>query len=135
MNDVQELCIAVAMPDLVGCGNKTEQPIFDGSVLVKWFGSDKLKIHDFTQDFLKSIRSDMVKVDVALGGSDFAELAELGHRIGGAAGLVGAMKLAKLCKILEKDCRDGVVREQLHDVVSQIHHMIDRINEQVCQVS
>lgn len=124
-----------AVPDTASADMTTSDldtlEIIDLSVLTKLFGGDKLKMHEFSLKFLASTRLDMTEVDEALKRLDLAALGTLGHHIRGAARMVGAKGLADLCKMLEIDSSDGESMEQLQDVVTQMHQMVDRIDEYV----
>ena len=105
--------------------------IIDRLVLGRPFAGDEFKMQEFALRFLVSARLDMVEVDAALAHLDLMVLVTLGHRIRGAARMVGAERLAFLCRMLETDSRDGESPEQLQDIVDQMHQMIDMIDAQL----
>ncbi len=103
--------------------------IINFSVLGRPFAGDKLKMHEFALKFLASARLDMAEVDAALERYDLTALSTLGHHIRGASKMAGTEKFSSLCKMLETDSNDGETMEQLKDIVTQMHQMMDLIYE------
>jgi len=105
--------------------------IIDLSVLAELIGDNKFEMRKFATRFLESARKDMTAIESALERKDLEALSVLGHHNKSPASMVGAMGFFRLCQTLEDIGINGGDIERAHDVVSQMHPLLDCINEQI----
>ncbi len=105
--------------------------IIDFSILAEIIGNNHAQMHEFAQKFLNSARQDLSQVESALQARDWANVRQLGHHIKGAARMVGASELAKLCLDLEKYSRGKGNFKKVQRITHQIHEILFNINEQL----
>lgn len=109
--------------------------VIDLSILEGICGGDRLKMRELALKFQASARLDMTRIEAALECNDMTALAALGHHIKGAAGMMGARRLADLCKMLEICSEDEGSMELIQDIVVNIRILLDRIDEQVADMT
>jgi len=114
--------------------DSSAQTVIDFSVLHRLCAGNSAKMYEYALKFLTSACLDMAEVDDALKRLDLPGLGRLAHHISGAAGMAGAKQFADLCKILQIDCADGESPSQLRDIVTQMHTMLGRINEEIAEI-
>ncbi|WP_348698652.1 CHASE domain-containing protein [Duganella fentianensis] len=106
------------------------QPMFDLTVLAQTFGHRADKMQKFSLMFLDAARDGLGELDAALAQQDYAQLAELGHRIKSSARAVGAMRFGALCLALEQLRHEGelatatLLVQQLHAMLAQLEALM-----------
>ena len=105
--------------------------VIDLSVLAELVGGDRTRMREFARKFVASARQDMAEVETALDHEDRVALGKLGHHLKSPAGLAGAIRFAELCRALEQYGKHGGSMEQIRGIVSQMHPLLDRIDEQI----
>ena len=75
---------------------------FDSSMLEAIVGDDQEMRQDLIRQFLETTRSDLEDIAAVLEKQDWQAVSRLGHRIKGAASIVGAELLAAHAQDLEK---------------------------------
>ncbi|HCI52356.1 MAG TPA: hypothetical protein DE312_03340 [Gallionella sp.] len=105
----------------------------DLSVLANWIGDDKIKLQQFTGNFLASARLDLIEINAALEVKDFAALATLAHHISSPARMVGAIDFYELSKRLEITSRTICDIGVAHTLINQMHSSLNQIAEIVSQ--
>ncbi|MGY0217048.1 Hpt domain-containing protein [Endozoicomonadaceae bacterium StTr2] len=75
---------------------------FDSTMLEAIVGDDQEMRRDLIQQFLETTRSDIEKVSEVIEQQDWHGASRLGHRIKGAARIVGAELLASWAEDLER---------------------------------
>jgi len=129
---LQQMPVSGMHPALPAATTRAGDPnIIDMSVLVELIGEDKAEMRKFIHRFLAGARKDMVEIESALERKDFAAFSTLGHHNKSPARMVGAMGFANLCQALEDHGKNGMDIASARDVISQMHPLLDRINEQI----
>ena len=105
--------------------------VIDLAVLAELVGDDKLKMREFALKFLASVRGDMKEIEAALERNDLAALGALGHHVKSPARMTGAIGFARLSQELENYGKSGGNVEQAQEIISQMHAVLDRINERI----
>ncbi len=92
--------------------------------------NEPMKVRLILDELIKSNRKDSQLMPVLLQEGEVDKLAELAHRIMGAARVVKAEHLVQCCRRLEVACNDPHVSlEQLMEVVAQVEAGIDTLEQ------
>ncbi|MDD4912054.1 MAG: PAS domain-containing protein [Sideroxydans sp.] len=110
-----------------------EEEDIDLADLADLVDGNRLKMREFAQKFIESARSGVIMIEDALQRHDLNELAALVHHHKGSAGLVGARRLAGLCRDLEQETKNGGDMGRMSEIVRQMHLMLARIEGRFSQ--
>lgn len=108
--------------------------IIDLSVLSGWIGDDRVKLREFTGNFLHSAKQDMGKIDVAIALGEFGTIAKLAHHISSPAKMVGAAEFFELCRDLEKLCKASNDKEGAGKIIVKMHIMLEKISQHLAHL-
>jgi HPt (histidine-containing phosphotransfer) domain-containing protein len=87
--------------------NSEEQKIFDLEHGMMIFGNDKEMLGLIIKDFIQNVPADLDALEAAVGNMLVEETERYAHRLVGAAGMIGAMKLMDLARQMETDAKEG----------------------------
>ncbi|MBO3276580.1 transporter substrate-binding domain-containing protein [Pseudomonas schmalbachii] len=104
---------------------------FDLLLLKEMSGGDSAMVGRLLEELIASNRADSQRLEPLLEEGDLQQLAELAHRIKGAARLVQAESLCSRCVELEDACRDGADESLLRSRVMQLQQALDGLQSQL----
>jgi CheY-like chemotaxis protein len=88
-------------------GETKELQVLDPEQILKMIGRDKQVIKEFTGIFLSDISEQIQKLEEAVHSGNMADAEKLAHRIKGASGDVGGIRLYQSALEVEKAARDN----------------------------
>ncbi|MNM70132.1 Virulence sensor protein BvgS precursor [compost metagenome] len=100
---------------------------FDLLLLKEMSGGDAAMVRRLMEELHSSNRTDSQRLEPLLEAGDLQQLAELAHRIKGAARLVQAELLCDRCVELEDACRNGSEESLLRSRVMQLQQALDSL--------
>ncbi|MNZ75174.1 Virulence sensor protein BvgS precursor [compost metagenome] len=100
---------------------------FDLLLLKEMSGGDVATVRRLMEELHASNRTDYQRLEPLLEAGDLQQLAELAHRIKGAARLVQAELLCDRCVELEDACRNGSEESLLRSRVMQLQQALDSL--------
>ena len=86
-----------------------EVPVLDTEQVFRMVGRDNEVIKEFVGIFVKDISEQMRRLEDAVGSGDRADVEKLAHRIKGASGDVGGMRLYRSVSEIEDAARDNSI--------------------------
>ena len=117
--------------DLNSCLGVPHTDVIDLSALSELVGENKKEVKELVNRFLNSSRKDIKGIEAALERKDFIAIKEFGDHAGAPAAILGATGFANLCRELEHHCRNGADVMHTQEIISQMHIMLNQINERV----
>ena len=99
-------------PETAGAGKAggtDELPVLDSDQIFRMVGREVGVIKEFVEIFLQDVSVQMRRLEDAVGAGDRAVVEEVAHRIKGASGDVGGMRLYRSVSEIEKAARDNVI--------------------------
>jgi two-component system sensor histidine kinase EvgS len=104
---------------------------FDLTTLEQLTGGDRLSIHPLLKELLASNAMDRERLLDLSSRHDVSGLADLAHRIKGAARIIQAEPLVVACDALEGACREGInvaLTESVEAVCRAMEHLTERLH-------
>jgi HPt (histidine-containing phosphotransfer) domain-containing protein len=100
---------------------------FDPEVLRKLFGDDPTQVRMIAKKFVNHTRSAALQMREACTVHDAEALRKLGHKYKSSAAMIGAHRIAEICRELERAGTAGQI-EACGDLVNELPGLLDQIS-------
>ena len=111
--------------------SRSEKSTFDMGAVRVMAGNDPALMRDLMKRLHTSNSRDIPLLESLLREGNFTDLAELAHRIRGAACLVGAKELQDSCKVLEIACKSGTMIHGVQGSMQRVHDAMEALQAQL----
>ena len=105
-------------------------PVYQGSALEALFDGDAALMQQFVTRLLSSNASDLAQAQALFAAGNWPELAQVLHKIKGAARLIDARQVCRDCEQLEKACKAGAA-EQIDILLQDLAGRLQELAQQL----